>query len=139
MAVGNGGVDPPKPDKQDFADGKSAAYSGRYQTAIRLLKQGVNREPRNADAHNYLGFSYRKLGKLELAAASYQRVFSIDPNHKCALEYQGELYLILGHLSSAQKNVTRLENLCPSTCKELAELKRAIADFTATSVSGPGS
>ena len=136
---GNGGADLPKSVKQEFSNGKSAVYSGRYNKAIQHLKEVVAREPRNAAAHNYLGFSYRKTGKLELAAASYRLVFSIDPNHKGALEYQGELYLILGDLSAAQQNLARLEKLCSTTCKELAELKRAVADFTATRVSSLGS
>ena len=117
---------------KDFTDGKSAVYSGRFGAAIRLLKKVVAQEPKNADAHNYLGFSYRKIGKLDLAASSYKQVFSINPDHKGALEYQGELFLKLGNLSGANENLAKLEKLCPSTCKELAELKRAIADFTAT-------
>ena len=136
--AGNGGADLPNSVKQEFANGKSAVYSGRYDKAIQHLKEVVTREPRNVDAYNYLGFSYRKTGNLELAAASYRLVFSIDPNHKGALEYQGELFLILGDLSAAQRNLARLEKLCPTTCKELAELKRAIADFTATRVSSLG-
>ena len=125
--------------KKHFADGKSAVYSGRYETAIRLLKKVVVLEPKNADAHNYLGFSYRKTGKLDLAASSYTQVFAVNPDHKGALEYQGELFLKLGNLSGANKNLAKLEKLCPSTCKELAELKRAIADFTATDGDRKGS
>ena len=131
-SMGNQDDTTSNPAKKDFADGKSAVYSGRFETAIRLLKKVVAQEPKNADAHNYIGFSYRKIGKLDLAASSYKKVFSINPDHKGALEYQGELFLKLGNLSGANENLAKLEKLCPSTCKELAELKRAIADFTAT-------
>ncbi|MDC0190328.1 tetratricopeptide repeat protein [Rhodospirillales bacterium] len=124
--------------KKHFANGKSAVYSGRFEIAIRLLKKVVAQEPKNADAHNYIGFSYRKTGKLDLAASSYKQVFAINPDHKGALEYQGELFLKLGNLSGANENLAKLERLCPSSCKELAELKRAIADFTATHGDGKG-
>ena len=131
-SMGNQDDTTSNPAKKDFAAGKSAVYSGRFETAIRLLKKVVAQEPKNADAHNYIGFSYRKIGKLDLAASSYKQVFSINPDHKGALEYQGELFLKLGNLSWANENLAKLEKLCPSTCKELTELKRAIADFTAT-------
>ena len=54
-------------------------------------------------------------------------------------KYQGELFLKLGDLSAAQQNLARLEKLCLANCKEFAELKRAIADFTATRVGNRGS
>ena len=131
-AMGKEDAEPPKSQKNIFSEAKSAVNSGRYQSAIQLLQQVIDQDPNNADAHNYLGFSYRKIGKLDLAAESYNQVFSVDPNHKGALEYQGELYLKLGNLTSAQMNLAKLARLCPSSCKEFAELKRAIADFTIT-------
>ena len=131
-SMGNQDDTTSNPEKKNFADGKSAVYSGRFETAIRLLKKVVAQEPKNADAHNYLGFSYRKIGKLDLAASSYKQVFSINPDHKGALEYQGELFLNFGIFYGEIKNMLNIKKLCPSTCKELAELKRAIADFTAT-------
>ena len=130
-AMGNQDSKPAVTTVDDFAEGKAAAYSGRYVEAIRLLKKVVDVEPKNADAYNYLGYSYRKIGKLELAESSYQYVFAINPNHKGALEYQGEMFLKQDNLSAAKKNLSRLKGLCPSGCKELSELERAIADFKA--------
>ena len=131
-AMGKEDAPPPKSEKKFFSEGKSAVNEGRYQTAIQLLKQVVAKDPQNADAHNYLGFSYREIGNLDSAAESYKQVFSVEPNHKGALEYQGELFLRLGNITSAKLNLAKLAKLCPSRCKEFSELKRAIADFTAT-------
>ena len=125
-AAGNPEAAPPKTVAGDFKAGRSAVYAGRYDTAIRLMKRVVAEEPKNADAHNYLGFSYRKTGKLELAAASYKRVFAIDANHKGALEYQGELFLKLGDVAKSRQNLAKLEKLCPRGCKELNMLRKAI-------------
>ena len=130
-AMGKQDTKPLERARDDFGDGKTAVYSGRYEEAIRLLTKVVNIEPKNADAHNYLGYSYRKIGKLELAASAYQHVFAINPDHKGALEYQGELFLKQSNLFAAKENLSRLKKLCPSGCKELAELGRAIADFNA--------
>jgi len=126
-AMGNSDAKPPKTAAQDFKAGRSAVYAGRFDTAIRLMKKVVKEEPKNADAHNYLGFSYRQTGKLDLAASSYKQVFAIDPNHKGALEYQGELFLKLGNVAKANQNLAKLEKLCPRGCKELNELRKAIA------------
>ena len=130
--MGKEDADPPKSQKNIYSEGKSAVNAGRYQTAIQLLKQVIAQDPKNADAHNYLGFSYRKIGNLDSAAESYKQVFSVEPNHKGALEYQGELFLRLGNIISAKLNLAKLAKLCPSKCKEFAELKRAISDFIAT-------
>lgn len=112
--------------------GQKAIQRGEYEKAIEYFKIEVDKQPRNTDAHNYMGFAFRKLGKLRLASSSYYKVFAVDPNHKGALEYQGELYLRLGKLGLAQENLAKLKILCPSGCKEYTELTRAIMDFHAT-------
>lgn len=128
---GDDGGSPTKTKNEELLEGISAANTGRYQEAIRILTDVVSDDPQNADAHNYLGYSYRKSGALERAAEAYRRVFEIDQDHRGALEYQGELYLKLGDISSAKRNLVRLTKLCPSGCKEMVELKRAIADYEA--------
>jgi len=124
---------------ENFENGKKAVYAAKYDRAIRLMNKVVAEQPKNSDAHNYIGFAYRKMGKLHEAAASYQKVFAIDANHKGALEYQGELFLKQNNLASAQANLAKLTGLCPSGCKEQAELKRAIADYQAANPASRGS
>ena len=123
---------PPANTKQDFEDGKKAAQAGQYDKAIELMKKVVAAEPKNADAYNYLGFAYRKKGDVKPAAASYETALKLDPKHKGALEYQGELFLKLGKVEDAMKNRGQLHVLCPTGCAELSELDRAIADHAAT-------
>ena len=36
----------------------------------------------------------RKLGNMEMAAKNYEKALSLDPKHKGALEYQGQLFII---------------------------------------------
>ncbi len=67
-----------------------------YTAAVELLEQVVAKEPENADAWNYLGFSLRKLNRVDEAFAAYDQALRIDPEHDGANEYLGELYLMTG-------------------------------------------
>src|SRR6185437_3803986 len=84
---------------QEFIDKK------QYDKAIPLLKQVVANDPNNADANNYLGYSYRELGKLNEALKFYEQALKIDPTHKGANEYLGELYLMKGDLKKAEERL----------------------------------
>jgi protein involved in temperature-dependent protein secretion len=53
----------------------------------------------------------------------------IDPSHKDAHEYLGELYLRMGDLAKAEKQLKQLGNLCSFGCDQLDELKSAIAAY----------
>ena len=118
--------------KADLAAGKNAINRGDYEKAIVLISRVIKFDGKNADAYNYLGFSYRKSGRLKKAAAAYKAALNIDPDHKGALEYQGELYLKMGNVKGARLNINHLTSLCRSGCRELSELKRALADYRAT-------
>jgi tetratricopeptide (TPR) repeat protein len=97
-----------------------------YAAAIAILDQVVLEQSGNADAHNYLGYSHRKLGNTDMALHHYKRALQIEPNHVGANEYLGELYLELGDLPKAEQRLAVLESVCPG-CEEAAEL-RALVD-----------
>jgi predicted Zn-dependent protease len=97
-----------------------------FATAETLLTQYLAQKDKDADALNYLAYSQRNLGKTEEAMANYVKALAIDPNHKGALEYQGELFLKLGNLAAAQANLARLEAVCKKKCEERDTLQAAI-------------
>jgi len=103
-------------------------YKEKYKKAIRKLKKAVSEEPRDANAWNLLGYASRKKGDLEQSSKAYQKALKIDPEHKDALEYQGELYLMQGDSEAAQGNLAKLKQLCPDGCEQLDELTQAIAN-----------
>ena len=74
----------------------------RYNRAIGKLKDALIDEPDNADIHNYLGFAYRKTGNTDKSGVHYGKALALEPDHKSALEYQGELFLTLGRLADAE-------------------------------------
>ena len=108
-------------------DAKKLIKKEKYKRAISKLEKAMRDEPDNADIYNYLGFAHRKSGNYEKSGTHYQKALSLDPSHKLALEYQGELFLTLNDLVSAQANLAQLANLCPQGCDERDDLAKAIA------------
>lgn len=81
-----------------------------------------------ADVHNLLGYSYRKVGQFDKALEHYRVALNIDQNHRGAHEYIGELYLAMGQLTNAEKQLQALSKVCPwfGRCQEYEELKETI-------------
>ena len=81
---------------------------------------------KEADKYNLLGFTARKSGDLNVAAEYYKKALEINPKHIQALEYQGELYLQLGQIEQAKKNLEKIKTICWFICKEKKMLEEAI-------------
>ncbi|MEM6985579.1 MAG: tetratricopeptide repeat protein [Pseudomonadota bacterium] len=112
-----------------FSDVNSAIKGKQYQKAIDLLTVMADETPDDADVHNLLGFSNRKLGNFDVAFDHYQKALAIDPKHIRAHEYLGELYLQTDRLADAEKQLERVDELCSLFCKERRILKKAIKQY----------
>jgi len=97
-----------------------------YDDALTILEQLAIELPDNADVFNMLGFAYRKTGNFEKSAPAYERALYLKPTHVQALEYQGELFLMLGNVEGAEQNLLRIELHCAFPCTERDELAEAI-------------
>jgi tetratricopeptide (TPR) repeat protein len=86
----------------------------------------------HADVYNLMGFSLRKSGDLKQAATFYAKALDFDPEHKGALEYQGEMYVELGQIDKAKANLAKLVTLCPKGCEEREDLETAISSATSS-------
>lgn len=104
-----------------------------YTDAIGVLNNIVETNPREADAYNLLGYSYRKSKDYNRAERNYKRALRLNPDHKGALEYVGELYLETDRRDMAEESLAKLEKLCPSGCEELEDLRKAMASGGQTS------
>lgn len=120
---------PPKAQPTDYDLGVKAVQAGDYQHALTLLEKVVKADPRNADAWNYLGLSHRKLKRFDQSLAAYQKALAINPDHRGANEYLGELYLQTGEVEKARERLAKLQSLCPSGCSEYDDLKKAIEAY----------
>jgi tetratricopeptide (TPR) repeat protein len=103
----------------------------RWREAIDELKR-VN-QVNSADWNNLMGYSLRKQSAPDLAGAEkhYDAALRIDPKHRGALEYSGELFLMKNDLPSAKSRLAKLEEVCAGACEELKLLKTAIASHEA--------
>jgi Flp pilus assembly protein TadD len=96
------------------------------------LNQAVRESPQNADAHNLLGYTYRKRASPDMLKAyeHYNMALKINPQHKGAHEYIGEAYLIDKRPQDAEQHLTELERICGGrACEEYQDLAKSIADY----------
>jgi len=117
------------PDKLGPARGLIA--DKKWAAAIDELKR-VN-ETGSADWNNLMGYSLRKAATPDLNAAEryYNEALRIDPKHRGALEYSGELYLMKGDLAKAEQRLAALDKACFMPCEEFTDLKKAVQAFKA--------
>jgi tetratricopeptide (TPR) repeat protein len=103
-----------------------------WNAAIAELKS-VN-DTGSADWNNLMGYSLRKATPPDYAAAEkyYDEALRIDPKHRGALEYSGELYLMQGNLPKAEERLAALDKICFFPCEEYTDLKQAVDRYKAT-------
>ena len=100
-----------------------------FADALPFLQKEVAGDPSNADAWNLIGFSSRKLGDYVTSEAAYDKALAINPKHRGALEYKGELYLTLDNLAGAEELLARLRRSCSFNCSEVEDLREAVAAY----------
>jgi Flp pilus assembly protein TadD len=133
-AMANMGAEEPTENVDpNLVEGKKALESQEWKKAIDLLSKAVQAVPNNADAHNFLGYAYRKTGKFDASFAHYNEALKLNPNHKNAHEYIGEAYLLTDNLPKAEQHLADLQKICsPIPCEEYKELKRAVDAYKKT-------
>jgi predicted Zn-dependent protease len=111
------------------ADAQKEIKAKNYDGAIKTLLAA--NQPNSADWNNLLGYAQRKKNPPDLAAAEryYQAALKIDPKHKGALEYYGELFLMKNDLAGAEQMLARLDKVCFFSCEEYRDLKEAITKY----------
>ena len=120
-------------DDPNFQEGRKALESQDWNKAVELLSKAVQYDPNNADAHNFLGYAYRKTGKFDASFNHYNEALKLNPKHKHAHEYIGEAYLLTDNLPRAEQHLAELQKLCtPIPCEEYKELKRAVDTYKKT-------
>ena len=117
-------------DAPDLTSVRAKIKAKDFKAALEELTPMLTKY-QHADVYNLMGFSLRKTGDYKQAYTFYRKALDFDPNHKGALEYLGELYVETGQMDKAKENVSRLRELCPSGCEELADLEKAVNATTA--------
>lgn len=114
-------------DAPDLTAIRALIKAEKFTDAIAELNKMVAFGADHADIYNLLGFSHRKSGDLAKAALNYDKALKLDSDHISALEYQGEMFVMMRDLDKARKNLARLVKLCPNGCEERDDLQKAIA------------
>ena len=120
---------PIKSDPVWLTEARSSIKAEKYNQAIQQL-QAAN-EKDSADWNNLLAYSLRKKQSPDLTGAEkyYQAALKIDPEHRSALEYYGELKLMNNDLPGAEAILARLNKVCTFGCEEYSDLKSAIQKY----------
>ena len=71
---------------------------------------------------NILGYSHRKLGRVEVAFDYYRKALAIELRHLGTNEYLGELYLETGEFASAAQ--------CLGAMRTLDRLEKSLASVS---------
>ena len=94
-----------------------------YLKALDKLEKAYDKDKKNADILNYLGFALRKTGDFKKAEKFYLEGLALDSEHLGINEYLGELYVQTGRIDLAKE---RLQVLSGCKCEEYEELKELI-------------
>jgi tetratricopeptide (TPR) repeat protein len=103
------------------------AKRGDYQAALQTLRSAPNgADPR---VETMIGFSLRKLGRLEEAMVYYQRVLANYPERTTTRQYLGEAYLQMGAPDQAKEQLAEIGKRCGVACEDYQLLSQEIAKY----------
>jgi len=113
-------------DAPDLTSVRAKIDAKNYAGALAELRD-IAEEHQQADVYNLMGFTLRKTGDYRTSLTYYTKALELQPDHKGAHEYLGELYVETGNMPKAKEQLAALTKLCPNGCEELDDLKAAIA------------
>lgn len=113
-------------DAVDLTSVRAKIAAKNYQAALDELR-GLAEDTQQADVYNLLGYTLRKTGDFKTSLTYYTKALELQPDHKAAREYLGELFVETGSMDKAKEQLAELTRLCPSGCEERTDLERAIA------------
>ena len=86
----------PQDAKTLIQDGIQAYKQGNYQKALDTFTKAVDADPKNAEAHFFMGNSLALLGKKQEAIAEYEKSIQLAPNVPQPYYNEGNAYASLG-------------------------------------------
>ena len=116
-------------DDPAFLKGYRDAYATIYERndyAAAIPQLEALRHEDRADVANLIGYSYRKLGKYDLASNWYERALKADPNHVRTWQYYGLWQIEQGNREQAVYHLGRIEKICGKGCPEYQSLSAAL-------------
>src|SRR6201997_5159374 len=118
-------------DAPDLTSVRAKIKAQDYAAALAELRD-LAEAVQQADVYNLLGFTLRKTGDFKTSLTYYTKALELQPDHKAAREYLGELYVETGNIEKAKEQLAVLEKLCPGGCEEREDLRKAISAKSAS-------
>jgi Flp pilus assembly protein TadD len=110
----------------DLSSVRAKIKANDYAGALAELRD-LAEDTQQADVYNLLGFTLRKTGDFKTSLTYYTKALELQPDHKAAREYLGELYVETGNVEKAKEQLAILAKLCPGGCEEREDLQKAIS------------
>jgi tetratricopeptide (TPR) repeat protein len=118
-------------DAPDLTSVRAKLKAKDYAAALSELRD-LAEDVQQADVYNLLGFALRKTGDFKTSLTYYTKAIEMQPDHKAAREYLGELYVETGNMDKAEEQLAALTKLCPGGCEEREDLQKAISAKSAS-------
>ena len=118
-------------DAPDLTSVRAKLKANDYAAALGELRKLAD-NVQHADVYNLLGFALRKTGDFKTSLTYYTKALELQPEHKAAREYLGELYVETGNIEKAREQLAILAKLCPGGCEEREDLQKAISAKSAS-------
>jgi tetratricopeptide (TPR) repeat protein len=118
-------------DAPDLTSVRAKIKAQNYVAALAELRD-LAEDTQQADVYNLLGFTLRKTGDFKTSLTYYTKALELQPDHKAAREYLGELYIETGNIEKAKEQLAILAKLCPGGCEEREDLRKAISAKSAS-------
>ena len=112
-------------DAPDLTSVRAKIKAKDYAGALAQLRELAD-DVQHADVYNLMGFTLRKTGDFKTSLTYYNKAIGMQPDHKAAREYLGELYVETGNMEKAKEQLAVLAKLCPGGCEEREDLQKAI-------------
>jgi len=123
-------VAPPAPDAAQGDRSYLAAVglinNRRYPEALQALRSAETAFGPHPDVLTYIGYTYRKMGAYDWAETYYRQALAVDPDHRGATEYYGELKVERGDIAGARRMLAKLDDICGFGCPQAEDLRRWI-------------
>ena len=100
--------------------------TGRIGESLAAMKNSVELEPRDAEAHNNLGVLLRELGRLDEAEASCTQAIALKPDNAEAHSNLGLILKELGRLNESLESCTQAIALKPDLAEAHNNLGNAL-------------
>jgi predicted Zn-dependent protease len=114
-------------DDQIYSLGYWRAKDGAYAEALATLRSAKDQaDPR---IQTMIGFTLRKLGRVDEAMTYYTRVLVAYPDRTTTRQYLGEAYLQIGEPGKAREQLAEIAKRCGVACEDYQLLADEIAKF----------